>query len=139
MQKCVGGSAPQSQCKPKTPETTNCSRRRRKVHNSKEACSSLTLIADARVTKKKVYRVKSRRESWCKESKTGDGIYSNTFKRTQEGGVTDLAGTFNVKSFTSHEAPGNSKFQPHRAEACRKPRLIPHTCRDKQLLRCQLG
>ena len=30
----------------------NCSRRRRKVHNSKEACSSLTFLADARVTKK---------------------------------------------------------------------------------------
>ena len=40
----------------------NCSRRRRKGHNLKEACSSLTIIADARVTKKKVYRVKSRRE-----------------------------------------------------------------------------
>ena len=40
----------------------NCSRRRRKGHNSKEACSSQTLLADARVTKKKVYRVKSRRE-----------------------------------------------------------------------------
>ena len=39
--------------------------------------------------------------------KIGDGIYSNTFKRTQEGGVTDLAGASNVKSFTSHEAPGS--------------------------------
>ena len=40
----------------------NCSCRRRKGHNSKEACSSLTLLADARVTKIKVYRVKFRRE-----------------------------------------------------------------------------
>ena len=31
----------------------SCSRRSRKGHNSKEACSSLTLLADARVTKKK--------------------------------------------------------------------------------------
>ena len=40
----------------------SCSCRGRGGHNSREACSSLTLSADARVTKKKVYRVKSRRE-----------------------------------------------------------------------------
>ena len=64
----------------------------------KEAGSSLTLLADARVTKKKVYRVKSRRENWCKGSKTGDVIYSNTFKRTQ-GGLTELAGASTRKDW----------------------------------------
>ena len=33
----------------------NCNRRRREGHNSREACRSLTLSADARVTKKKFY------------------------------------------------------------------------------------
>ena len=49
----MGGNAPQSQCTPKTPEPMKLQRRRRKGHNSREACSSLTLLADARVTKKK--------------------------------------------------------------------------------------
>ena len=34
---------------------------------------------------------------------------------------------------------GSRNFRPHRAEACRNQRPIPHTCRYRQLLRCYLG
>ena len=59
MEKCVGGSAPQSQCTPKTPEHTKLQPQKKRRTIRERACSSLTLLADARVTKKKVYRVKS--------------------------------------------------------------------------------
>ena len=118
----------------------NCSRRRRKGHNSKEACSSLTLLADARVTKKKVYRVKSRREKLMQRIKDRRrNIFQHLQKnpRRRSNRSSKCFHTKGPSQVMKHR--GSRNFRPHRAEACRNQRPIPHTCGCRQLHSCQLG
>ena len=46
-------------------------------------------------------------------SKTGDVIYSNTFKRTQEGGVTELAGASTRKDRHKPGSTGEVEISGH--------------------------
>ena len=45
MEKCVGGSSPQSQCTPKAPEPTKLQPQKQKRTIPERACSSLTLFS----------------------------------------------------------------------------------------------
>ena len=118
----------------------NCSRRRRKGHNSREACSSLTLLADARATKKKslpsqipegglMQRIKERRLKILQHLQKTLRRRSNRSSRCFH--------TKRPSQVMKHRRSLN--FQPYTAEACRNQRPIPHTCGYRQLLRIQLG
>ena len=96
------------------------------------ACSSLTLLADTRGTKKKslpsqipegglMQRIKDRRLKILQH-----------LQRSQEGGVTDLAGA--STQVVKHR--GRRNFRQHRAENCRNHRPIPQNCGYRQLIRC---
>ena len=65
--------------------------RSRKGHNSKEACSSLTLLADARVTKKKSLTSQIPEGELMQRIKDWRRNILQHLKRIQEGGVTELA------------------------------------------------
>ena len=132
-QKCVGGAHRSLSVRQKLRNLRNCSRRSRKEHNSKEACSSLTLLADARVTKKKVYRV----TSWIKDRRCNILQHLENNPRRRSNRTSRCFHTKRPSQAMKHR--GSRNFRPHRAEACRNQRPIPHTCGDKQLLRCQLG
>ena len=117
----------------------NCSRRR-KGHNSREACSSLTLLADARVTNKKslqsqipegglMQRIKDRR------LKILQHLQKTPRRRSNRSSRCFL--TKRPSQVMKHR--GSRNFRPHRAEACRNQRPIPHTCGYRQLLRSHLG
>ena len=54
-------------------------------------------------------------------------------QRSQEGGVTDLAGA-STRQVVKHR--GSRNFRQHRAEDCIKHRPIPQNCGYRQLIRC---
>ena len=91
MEKCVGGSAPQSQCTPKTPEPKKLQPQKKKRTQFERGLQFTNSL--------------SRRESYQENSlpsQIPEGELMQRikdwrrnilpFKRTQEGGVTDLAG-----------------------------------------------
>ena len=123
MEKCVGGSAPQSQCMPKTPEHTKLQPQKKKRTIREGASSSLTLLADTRAAKKKknlpsqipegglMQRIKDRRLKILQH-----------LQRSQGGGVTDLAGA-STRQVVKHR--GSRNFRQHRPEDCRNHRPTP--------------
>ena len=114
--------------------------RSRKGHNSKEACSSLTLLADARVTKKKSLPSQIPEGELMQRNKDQRRNILQYLEKNSRRRSNRTSRCFHMKrpsQAMKHRGCRNSR--PHRAEARRKQRPIPHTCGDKQLLRCQLG
>ena len=109
----------------------SCSRRSRKGHNSKEACSSLTLLANTRVTKKKslpsqipegelMQRIKDRRRNILQHLQKNPRRRSNRTNRCFH--------TKRPSQAMKHRGSRNS--QPHRAEACKKTTYTPYLRRQ---------
>ena len=133
MEKCVGGSASQSQWTPKTPEHTKLQPQKKRRTQSERGLQFTNSL--------------SRRESYQEKSlprQIPEGGLMPRIKdrrlkilqhlqRFQEGGVTDLVGA-STRQVVKHR--GSRNFRQHRAEDCRNHRPIPQNCGYRQLIRC---
>ena len=111
----------------------NCSRRRREGHNSREGLQFTNSLS-----RRESYQEKSL-PSQIPEGGLMQRIKDRRLKilqhlqRSQEGGVTDLAGG-STRQVVKHR--GSRGFRQHRAEDCRNHRPIPQNCGYRQLIRC---
>ena len=139
-QKCVGGSAPQSQCTPKTPEPTKLQPQKQKRTQFERGLQFTNSLGRRESYQEKslpsqipegelMQRIKDRRRNILQHLEKNPRRRSNRTSRCFH--------TKRPSQAMKHR--GSRNFRPHRAETCRNHRPIPNTCGDKQLLRCQLG
>ena len=139
-QKCVGGGAPQSQSTPKTPEHTKLQPQKKRrtqferglqYTNSLSRCESYqekslpSQIPEGGL----MQRIKDRRLKILQHLQKTPRRRSNRSSRCFH--------TKRPSQVMKHR--GSRNFRPHRAEACRNHRPIPHNCGYRQLLRCHLA
>ena len=140
MEKCVGGSAPQSQCTPKTLEPTKLQPQKKKRTQFERGLQFTNSLSRRESYQEKnqlsqipkgvlMQRVKDRRRKILQH------LQKNPRRRSNRSSMC-----FHTKRPSQGmKHRGSRNFRPHRAEACRNQRPIPHTCGYRQLLRCQLG
>ena len=111
----------------------NCSRRSIKGHNSKEASRSLTLLADARVTKKKSTESNPGGRMDAKDQRLETSYTPTPLKISRRRSNRSSRCFHTKRPSPAMKHRGRWNFLPHRAEACRNQQPIPHTGGDKQL------